>query len=960
VGIDENYMLFKIKNFKGEVEMKKALIVLLLLFFITSTIYSSVVSKTEAEEIAFKWIQIENYSQELRLTKGNIGFYDISELIYKGEKIGYIVQLAITGFMIIPGFSELSPVKFISYSGNYDDLEKHPFIETLKYRLYYTAYKLGYIKTNCLKIAYFINDKIDNKQKNKNESIWIDFLYESPSLLSTLYTSSTAVAPMLTSTWNQHYPYNIYTPVINGQNAPTGCTATAIAQVMYYWKHPSSGQGFYSYYPLGHDQPLSADFNHDYYWSKMFNNYTGSETEEHKDAVARLMSDVGISVETQYREFSSGAVIDDSGLKKFFKYSNDIETIFKHNYGTWGSWFFVFKLQMDNNWPSLLAASLDGGVGHSIVIDGYRVVNDINQIHANMGWSGAHDAYYTMDDIYGYGSELDYAVINIYPPDCNNTGSISGKVTDKSGNYLKNVHVQVIQVKPNRRGYISAWTDINGDYFASCLSPGDYSIYFDPKETGNFAPEWYNDKSSLNTADRLKVTADQTISGINAQLEEGGSIAGWVTDYSGNPVNICGVNLYSLRHRVRMVHGGHSKSDGGYILSNLPSGEYKVYFHPFQCDPNYAAEWYSDKHSLATADIINIIAGQTIPGIDAQLELGGKISGRVTDLNGNGIQGINVQVYGLYGTYTTSFTCLTDINGDFYIARLARGSYKVFFNTLGRNYNTEWYDDKSSYETADIVNLIAGQTTSGINAQLKVIPQFTFTISAGKGGTTDPSPGTYTYGKGTEVTVTAIPDDHYNFDGWSGDINSKNNPITLTMNADKSIKANFMQYDLTINANEGGTTDPSPGTYTYGKGTEVTVTAIPDDHFIFNRWSGDLSGSANPVTIIMDSDKSIKANFRLIYPPLNVSGQKILNQSLLQGEYINVLNWKVNPNNQGINIAKYRIYQMDGNQRNRLVELDAGTFKYWHRKVEQSELYSYELVAVGKDREGKPVNLTIQ
>lgn len=93
---------------------------------------------------------------------------------------------------------------------------------------------------------------------------------------------------------------------------------------------------------------------------------------------------------------------------------------------------------------------------------------------------------------------------------------------------------------------------------------------------------------------------------------------------------------------------------------------------------------------------------------------------------------------------------------------------------------------------------------------------------------------------------------------------------------------------------------------------------------------------------------------------MNVSGQKILNRSLLQGEYINVLKWEANPNNQSINIAKYRIYQMDGNQRNLLVELDAGTFEYWHRKVEQSELYSYELVAVAKNREGKPVNLTIQ
>lgn len=186
---------------------------------------------------------------------------------------------------------------------------------------------------------------------------------------------------------------------------------------------------------------------------------------------------------------------------------------------------------------------------------------------------------------------------------------------------------------------------------------------------------------------------------------------------------------------------------------------------------------------------------------------------------------------------------------------------------------------------------------------------------------------------------------------------------SLYANTNVCLKAfsGYPPQKLTIIAGNGGTTYPSPGNYLYDWGTSITVTAIPNDYYIFNLWSGDLSGSVNPVKITMDSDKSIKANFRLIYPPFNISGQKILNRSLLQGEYINFLKWEANPNNQGLNIAKYRIYQMDGNQRNLLVELDAGTFEYWHRNVEQSEPYSYELVAVtAGNREGKPVNLTIQ
>lgn len=58
-----------------------------------------------------------------------------------------------------------------------------------------------------------------------------------------------------------------------------------------------------------------------------------------------------------------------------------------------------------------------------------------------------------------------------------------------------------------------------------------------------------------------------------------------------------------------------------------------------------------------------------------------------------------------------------------------------------------------------------------------------------------------------------------------------------------------------------GTTDPVPGTYSYDFGTEVSITATPDSGYQFNEWSGDVSGTTNPITITMDSDKFVKADF---------------------------------------------------------------------------------------------------
>ena len=167
-------------------------------------------------------------------------------------------------------------------------------------------------------------------------------------------------------------------------------------------------------------------------------------------------------------------------------------------------------------------------------------------------------------------------------------------------------------------------------------------------------------------------------------------------------------------------------------------------------------------------------------------------------------------------------------------------------------------------------------------------------------------------------------------------------------------------YTLKIFSTPGGTTDPPPGIYTYPSGEEIVIKALSHTHYRFTHWSGDFSGSTNPITIVIYTDLSIKANFiRIIYPPLNTAGQKMLNRSLSQAEYINVLTWEANPNN--VNIVKYRIYQVVGESQSLLVELNADTFQYWHRKVEKDRQYTYLLVAVNDEgREGNPAYLTVQ
>jgi uncharacterized repeat protein (TIGR02543 family) len=180
------------------------------------------------------------------------------------------------------------------------------------------------------------------------------------------------------------------------------------------------------------------------------------------------------------------------------------------------------------------------------------------------------------------------------------------------------------------------------------------------------------------------------------------------------------------------------------------------------------------------------------------------------------------------------------------------------------------------------------------------------------------------------------------------------------MNGDKTIKANFGVITLTISAGTGGTTDPVPGTYYYPKGTNVTVTAVPNATYTFSGWSGDVSGTTNPITITLDSNKSVTANFlKNIYAPQNFTGSKKVDRSLFLARYIIILTWQANADNASI--EKYRIYLIDGETRTLLAEVNSTVFEYKHTNVRKDTLYTYACAAVNNQgREGDSATVTVK
>ena len=137
-----------------------------------------------------------------------------------------------------------------------------------------------------------------------------------------------------------------------------------------------------------------------------------------------------------------------------------------------------------------------------------------------------------------------------------------------------------------------------------------------------------------------------------------------------------------------------------------------------------------------------------------------------------------------------------------------------------------------------------------------VVVQYTLTVTAGEGGTVSTEGGTFD--EGTEVNITATPDEGFVFAGWDGN-DSDSNSLTINLNSEITIQAVFLQaFTLEINQTEGGTIIGEQGTY--GNDADITLEAVSNDGFIFKNWIG-LNETSTSLTINLNEDLTISALF---------------------------------------------------------------------------------------------------
>jgi hypothetical protein len=272
-------------------------------------------------------------------------------------------------------------------------------------------------------------------------------------------------------------------------------------------------------------------------------------------------------------------------------------------------------------------------------------------------------------------------------------------------------------------------TNASGVYRIAVLASSSIRVGFlSGCGAGNYAPQYYNGKPSLASADPVAVRANSTTSGINAAMVTGGQITGTVTDRVSHAA-ITGICVKAFDSGGGVLVSAQTNASGVYTLSGLASGSDRVGFFSGCGAGNYLAQYYNGKASLASADPVPVTAGATTPGINAAMATGGQITGTVTDRASHAaIAGICVSALDSGGSVLASTQ--TSISGVYTLSALATGSDRVEFFDCGAGiYAPQYYNGKSSLASADPVTVTDGVTTSGINAAMVLYGQITGTVT---------------------------------------------------------------------------------------------------------------------------------------------------------------------------------------------------------------------------------------
>lgn len=387
--------------------MKKILLSITLL---STALFSIAQQRTEAEAAAIAKAFMQNNGYEFNITKS------MAPAKILTQKAGDIVPYYIFndtrkgGFVIVGGQEAMSDILAYSDEDCFDTGNVPP-----------AAAQWLEVYSQCA-IAAADNPEASMAQKKA----------AAKAFAKSNFSHRQNVEPLLGEIkYNQGEPYNRRCPMLessggNRSRALTGCTQTAEAMIMRYWKHPARPSGNKSYSFYRPDAPsqymtLSLDFDNEapYQWDKILPRYEGhTYTDEQADAISALMYHCGIANSAEYGLSITNAAISHQRMVDIFDYASDIVvdsyTYYKEKPGGDNEFRSSLIDEIGQRRPILAGGwSADFTGGHYYVIDGY----DLNNLlHFNLGWNGSSNGYYEVVPVpqvpYGYNM---YVIRHIHP-----------------------------------------------------------------------------------------------------------------------------------------------------------------------------------------------------------------------------------------------------------------------------------------------------------------------------------------------------------------------------------------------------------------------------------------------------------------------------------------------------------------------------------------------------------------
>lgn len=209
------------------------------------------------------------------------------------------------------------------------------------------------------------------------------------------------ITPMITTKWNQDDPYNSLCPTYAWQGSTehyyTGCTNTAMAQLMRYNKWPQDNTVTI---PEHFEQPALPPTTFD--WDKMKDSYSGNYTDEERTAVAKLMYYCAQSTKSNYRYNGTGASLLNAAIamKTYFGYDSNLKYVERRMFSI-ADWDGIIYGELAAGRPVLYGGN-SSSVGHAFVCDGYRDA----LYHINWGWGGYCDGYFRLPVLNPSGSGI--------------------------------------------------------------------------------------------------------------------------------------------------------------------------------------------------------------------------------------------------------------------------------------------------------------------------------------------------------------------------------------------------------------------------------------------------------------------------------------------------------------------------------------------------------------------------